>query len=133
MEAVDCELKYSGVALAFLLAACVASVLLAFVLPLGGALRAAVVLYVVAQGLRACRALTRVTGLRLGVGSRVAVRGPGGGWEEGVVRDGGLALPALTVVRWRPAGARWDRTLLLVPGMAPREALRRIRVILRHG
>lgn len=133
MEAVDCELKYSGAAVGLLLAACAASVILAFVLPLGGALRAAVVLYVLAHGLRACRSLTEVTALRLAVGAHVAVRGVDGAWLEGTVSAGGLALPALTVLRWRPAGEGMDRTLLLLPGMASREALRRIRVILLHG
>jgi hypothetical protein len=39
--------------------------------------------------------------------------------------------PWLTIVRWRPDGARRDGTVLLLPDMAEAEALRRLRVLLR--
>ena len=133
MESVTCEIKYSGAAMAFLLAATAATLLLVLALPLSGALRAAVAMYLLASAARACRALTAVTGLHLAVGRGVKVRDAGGSWVAGEVRDGGLAMAALTVLRWRPEGARWDRTVLLLPGMASPDALRRLRVILRLG
>jgi hypothetical protein len=36
-------------------------------------------------------------------------------------------------VRWRPDGARFDRTFLLLPGMVDGQSLRRLRVLLRWG
>lgn len=133
MESVTCEIKYSGVAVAFLLVAATATALLALGLPLSAPLRTALVLYVLASAAHACRSLTAATALHLTLGRRVRVRDAAGDWVAGEVRDGGLAMADLTILRWRPEGARRDRTLLLLPGMAPAEARRRIRVILRHG
>ena len=57
--------------------------------------------------------------------------GVGGEWRQGTVRDGCVVLRWLVAIRWRPAGGRFDRALLLLPGMAGEEDLRKIRVILR--
>lgn len=61
----------------------------------------------------------------------VAVQSHDGDWRRGGLRDGGFVAPWLVIVRWRPEGARLDRTILLVPGMADAETMRNIRVILR--
>lgn len=53
--------------------------------------------------------------------------------RTGTLRPGSFVAPWLTIVRWRPDGARFDRSLPLVPGMAGGEALRRLRVLLRLG
>jgi hypothetical protein len=50
---------------------------------------------------------------------------------EGRVRPGSFVAPWLTLVRWRPHGARFDRTVVLFPGIAEAQALRKLRVILR--
>ena len=130
MESVTCELKYSGVALAFLLAAAAATEVLLLFLPLDGGLRAPCMAYAFLQAARACDALLSVRALRLDLDRRVewCVRGQ---WQAGAVRDGSFVLPGLTVVRWRPVGGWYDRTVLLLPGMASAEALRKIRVLLR--
>jgi hypothetical protein len=52
---------------------------------------------------------------------------------EGRLEPGSFVAPWLTLVRWRPAGARFDRTVLVAPAMAQPEAFRRLRVRLRHG
>jgi len=52
---------------------------------------------------------------------------------EGEVRDGSFVAPWLTVIRWRPAGARFDRTIVVLPDMLARESFRRLRVLLRWG
>ena len=132
MEAVTCELKYSGAALAGLLAAAAATEGLLLALPLSGGLRAAGMAYVFLQAARACRGLLALRALRLDGERRIEVHWEGR-WRSGAVRDGSFVLPWLTVVRWRPEGAWCDRSLLLVPGMAPRDELRKIRVILRWG
>jgi hypothetical protein len=51
----------------------------------------------------------------------------------GTLRAGSFVAPWLTIVRWRPAGARFDRTLLVVPGRLPPDAFRHLRVILKHA
>ena len=131
METVACELKYSGAGIAFLLAAVAASLGLVLALPLSGFLRTALMTYVMAQAARACRRLLAARALRLRLGGDIQVQDDRGRWTEGRVRDGSFVLPWLTIVRWRPAGARFDRTLALLPGMARAEDLRNIRVILR--
>jgi hypothetical protein len=49
----------------------------------------------------------------------------------GEVVDGSFVAPWLTVVRWRPLGARFTRTLLVLPDMLDAEAFRALRVVLR--
>jgi toxin CptA len=77
------------------------------------------------RGRRAAR------GVCLARGGEVAVRDPLGRWRTGTVRDGSFVAPWLTVIRWRPAGARFDRTIPILPDMLSREDFRRVRVLLR--
>ncbi len=76
------------------------------------------------RGRRSVRAL-RVRGLSIEVQDGL------GRWRTGTVRAGSFVAPWLTIVRWRPEGAWIDRTVPILPGMADREDLRRLRVILR--
>ena len=39
----------------------------------------------------------------------------------------------LTTIVWRPDGARWSRTILLLPDMLPADDFRRLRVMLRYA
>ena len=55
------------------------------------------------------------------------------GGRPGRLRQGSFVAPWLAIVRWRPAGAWFDRTLLVAPGMLPAEDFRRLRVLLRFG
>jgi len=64
---------------------------------------------------------------------RVEVEDGEGRVRTGELRPGSFVAPWLTIVRWRPEGARFDRALPLVPGMAEARALRRLRVVLRLG
>jgi len=131
VESVTCEIKYSGAAFGLLLAAAVATEALLLALPLAAGLRAACMAYVFLQAARACDALLSITALRLDVELRTEVRIRGA--CAGEVRDGSFVLPWLTIVRWRPEGAWFDRSVLLVPAMGSAEALRKIRVLLRLG
>jgi hypothetical protein len=54
-----------------------------------------------------------------------------GRWSGGLVRDGSFVAPWLTIIRWRPHGARFDRSIVLLPDMMPRAQFRRLRVLLR--
>jgi hypothetical protein len=49
----------------------------------------------------------------------------------GEVVQGSFVAPWLTVVRWRPLGARLTRTLLVLPDMLDAERFRALRVALR--
>ena len=49
----------------------------------------------------------------------------------GEVVDGSFVAPWLTIVHWRPLGARFTRTLLVLPDMLDPEPFRALRVILR--
>ena len=132
-----CRFQYSGVALAALAGAAAATlVVVALALP-GAGLRLAVAAYTLAAALEAVQrvALRRgPRGIRVLVARRsgeVAVRDGRGAWRHGALRDGSFVAPWLTVVRWRPQGARFDRTVLVLPGMTDPDAFRRLRVLLR--
>lgn len=56
---------------------------------------------------------------------------PDGAWAAGSVRAGSFVAPWLTIVIWRPEGARLDRAVLVLPDMLPKEDFRRLRVWLR--
>jgi hypothetical protein len=130
METVACELKYSGVGIAALLLAFAATLAIVLATPLPPLARAAALLFAAASALRACRSLLAPRSLRLTRSRELHVRDDAG-WRSGMVRDGSFVMPWLTVVRWRPDGARFDRTLLLLPDLAPPGEMRKIRVILR--
>jgi hypothetical protein len=131
MDTVACELKYSGVGIAFLLAAFAATAALVLFLPLAPALRGAVLAYVFLQATRACRKGLAFRALRLTRMRELHLLGADGEWRQGAVRDGCVVLSWLVAIRWRPAGGRYDRALLILPDMASKEDLRKIRVILR--
>jgi hypothetical protein len=75
-------------------------------------------------GRRAARAL-RIRGTAIEVLDGV------GQWQAGTIRAGSFVAPWLTIVRWRPEGARFDRSVPILPGMARDEELRVLRVVLK--
>jgi toxin CptA len=77
------------------------------------------------RGRRAARAIS------LARAGGIAVQDALGQWRAGSLREGSFVAPWLTVVRWRPAGARFDRTIPILPDMLSREDFRRVRVMLR--
>ena len=54
-----------------------------------------------------------------------------GRWRGGRLRDGCFVAPWLTIVLWRPHGARFDRSIVVLPDMLGEAAFRRLRVLLR--
>jgi len=80
------------------------------------------------------RALLRgpraVRSLRL-AGREIEAEDGNGRLRGGELRPGSFVAPWLTVVRWRPRGAWFDRSIALLPGMVDADAFRRLRVILR--
>jgi hypothetical protein len=130
VDAVCCEFKYSGVGVGLLVAAAMATALLVLAMPISTALRMALCAWIVALTCHACRSLCAVRMLRLERGGAVRLE-TAHGLRTGNVRDGSLVAPWLTIVRWRPDGARFDRTVLVLPGMVGEEDFRRLRVLLR--
>jgi toxin CptA len=128
---VYCELKYSGAARAFLAAAAGTTLALVIFVPFPDEARALAFAWVIALAWHAHGRLGAVSALRLDCDRAIAVRDAHGRWRVGEIRDGSFVAPWLTIVRWRPHGARFDRTLAILPDMLPGEAMRRIRVILR--
>ena len=128
-----CELQYSGAVASLLALAALATVGLVAALPWSAPLRACIALGVAGLALREHRGLLAVRTLRIGGDGRVSVVSGDGRSREGRLEDGSFVAPWLTLVRWRPDRARFDRTVLVAPGMARREAFRRLRVRLRHG
>ena len=51
--------------------------------------------------------------------------------RAGRVAGGSFVAPWLAIIRWRPAGARLSRTLLVATDMLPEDAFRELRVIVR--
>ena len=80
----------------------------------------------------ACLALDALRRVRLP--HRLVLESTGAASVDGVageLRDGAFVAPWLTIVRWRPARARFDRSVLLVPDMLPPDEFRALRVLLR--
>jgi hypothetical protein len=53
--------------------------------------------------------------------------------HPGVVLPGSFVAPWLTIVRWVPPGARFSRSLVILPDMLDAESFRRLRMVLRWG
>jgi toxin CptA len=64
-------------------------------------------------------------------GNAIEIEDGLGRWRKGAIRAGSFVAPWLTIVRWRPEGARFDRTIAILPGMAGAEEFRRLRVELK--
>lgn len=130
MHEVYCEFKYSGAAFALLAVAVGSTLALVIFVPFPDAVRALAFAWVIAMAWRAHGGLTGVRALRLDCNRTVAVLDRIG-WRTGELRDGSFVAPWLTIIRWRPDGARLDRTLVILPDMIQGTAMRKIRVVLR--
>ena len=130
MREVYCEFQYSGAAFAFLTAAVGTTLALVIFVPFADEARSLAFAWVIVMAWRAHGRLGAVRALCLGCGGSIAVRDRVG-WRTGQLRDGSFVAPWLTIIRWRPDGARLDRTLVILPDMIQGTAMRKIRVILR--
>jgi len=72
-------------------------------------------------------------GLRVDLEGRVEVMGDSGAVRAGRLAPGSFVAPWLVVVRWRPEGAHFARTVLVPPDAVDPDAFRRLRVLLRWG
>ncbi len=62
---------------------------------------------------------------------RIEVESANGTRFTGGLREGSFVAPWLTIVRWRPDGSRFSRTILVAPDAVDPDAFRRLRVLLR--
>jgi hypothetical protein len=133
---VHVRIHASHAACAWIALAALATLALLAVTPGSAAMRILAATWIACAALESIhsRALLRgsrgVRAVRVGEGV-VEVEDGDGGHHAGTLVAGSFVAPWLTVVRWRPEGARFDRSLPVVAGMAHAENLRRLRVVLR--
>ena len=121
-------LARSRMARGFVAAAALATLALVFPLPVAPELRALASAWVGVVALHALHRLRAPRRLAIDDSGNVAVDG-----VEGRLRDGSFVAPRLVVVRWRPAGAWRDRSLLVAPDMLGAEDFRKLRVLVKLG
>lgn len=115
----------SRIARAFVALSGAATLALALAIPLPPAVQAAVVLW---TALTMLRALRTIAPRELRLRDREIEWIEGGCHRRGFLRDGSFVAPWLTVIRWRPESALFDRTALILPDMLERERFRELRV-----
>jgi hypothetical protein len=74
-----------------------------------------------------------VVQLRLAPNLLIVVTRGDGRLVAGHVRSSTCVTAALTSIVWRPDGARWSRSILVLRDMLPPDDFRRLRVMLRHA
>jgi len=136
-ESVICRFQYSGRPVVLVVALAVATLAVLALTPAPLPLRILAIAWIACAAVLAADRVPFVPGasapraFALRASGEVAVQASDGDWRRGALRDGGFVAPWLVVVRWRPEGARLDRTILVLSGMANAETVRKIRVILR--
>jgi len=133
MESVCCELKYSRAGAAVIVVSALATVAIAALLPWDAALRAALVAFVAAHTAHALDSLASVRAVHVHLDGHVRVESRDAPAREGTLAAGGFVAPWLVCVRWRPRGAFFDRTVLVLPDMLSPGAFRRLRIVLRSA
>jgi hypothetical protein len=74
-----------------------------------------------------------VVQLRLAANLLIVVTRGDGRLVAGHVRSRTCVTASLTSIVWRPDGARWSRSILVLPDMLPPDDFRRLRVMLRYA
>lgn len=133
---VVCRFQYSGRPLALIVALAAASVGVLVATPLEPFCKVAAAGWVCCAAWSAGRCFVArnarfIRTLVVRMGGEVRVCGDDGHWRRGMLRPGSFVAPWLTLVLWRPEGARLDRAVLVLPGMARPDDFRRLRVMLR--
>ncbi|HUQ29043.1 MAG TPA: protein YgfX [Usitatibacter sp.] len=84
----------------------------------------------IAMAIHAARRVAVTRRVRITGGVSVMVE-EGGRAREGRIVAGSFVAPWLTIIHWRPEGAWFTRTVLIVPGMVEPGRFRALRVVLR--
>jgi toxin CptA len=117
----------------------VAAAALAAVLatPLPAVAQAAAAVALSCAAVRAARRLAcreghgAIAGFVVDLSGRIEVEGADGTRLAGRTQDGSFVAPWLTIVRWRPDGARFPRSILVAPDGVAEDSFRRLRILLR--
>jgi hypothetical protein len=125
MELTIIAMRPSRTALTLVVATATATLAMLLLIPGSLAVRAAAMSWSIAV---ACHALARH---RRGHSVRIQGRSIIIDGVPGEVVEGSFVAPWLTIVHWRPPGARFTRTLPVLPDMLDPGAFRALRVILR--
>ncbi len=105
--------------------------------PIPAPAQAVVVLALAVAAIRDARRLAwregpgAVVRLAVDLPGRVEVELADGRRLAGRLADASFVAPWLTIVRWRPEGARFDRTVLVAPDAVEAGEFRRLRILLR--
>jgi toxin CptA len=124
--ALEVELARSRIVPALVAMALAATCAVLAFTPLASGYAILLATWVACIGIHALGRACRPHPLAIGRGGDVAVDGTAGN-----LRAGSFVAPWLAIVRWRPVGARFDRTLLVAPDMLAAGAFRELRVILK--
>lgn len=127
-ERVEAILGRSRLGEGFVACASLSTAALVAALPLPLELHAGALAWTAAAVLLALRRLRPGVRIQVDHAGELTVDG-----APGALRDGSFVAPWLAILRWRPPGAHFDRTLLVAPDMLDAESFRRLRVILRFG
>ena len=126
------RLRPSRAAIAFVIASGCATLILVLAIPLPAVARSFAAAWSAATWLTALRAVGPRGICEIVMrGPEIDVRDSQGRWHAGHVTGGSFVSPWLTIVRWRAAGARFDRTIVILPDCLDRERFRALRVVLR--
>lgn len=119
---------------AFVVASHAATVALVAILPLDPLLAASLALLVVALGVREWRACDRgLAGMVVRSDASVVALCADGHAVDGVLAEGGVALPGLASIAWRAEGERWTRRESVPFDALAAERHRELRVLLRYA
>lgn len=132
MGAVTCDIQYSRAPRALVAGAAVATMAFVLVVPIAPRWQVLSLLWVALVACRSLRRLNELRAVRVDEDGAIEVLDCGR-WRAGHVRPGCVALPWLTVIHWRPAGAWFDRAVFLLPSMLNPGVFRSLRVALRWG
>lgn len=126
--AIEASLRPSRAVAAFIAVAALATDVLIAATPLPDWVQGLAVAWTSGAALWALRGARRGHVLALDREGQVAVDG-----RAGAMRAGSFVAPAFTVIRWRPAGAYLDRTLLVARDALDEAQLRELRVLVKWG
>jgi toxin CptA len=136
-ERVDIALGPSRGAKSIITAMAAATLAVVLCTPMHPLAKAILVLAVAAHAVAARRRHARLVGpravrrLRVDLAGAARVTGADGVENTGRILDGSFVAPWLTIVRWLPDGARFSRTVLVLPDMVDADEFRRLRILLR--
>jgi toxin CptA len=122
---------------AWVTAVAAASLMAGLLANLPGVARAALACVLAIAAVRAARreafreGAGAVRRMSVDLAGRVEVEGADGRVRAGRLTDDSFVAPWLTVVRWRPDGARFSRAIVIVPDAVEPGPFRRLRILLR--